>query len=132
MSDGISSDGRTERCACDGQPFEAWNPTNANVCPLCNGTFLRPLGTLKAERDSALARAEQAEAVLRYYADESIYNDDGAPTYENIGPPEGWLGEAFDPSVELDLGKAARAVLSSEGQEGTDGTDNDPWVVSNE
>lgn len=48
---------------------------------------------------------------VRYYAAEDNYNEDGAPTYTDLSPPEGWLGEEYDERVRLDEGKAARQAL---------------------
>jgi hypothetical protein len=84
------------------------------------GAYVRAMDELvgddDAEVDAFLAAQSRTDAadlrsVLAYYADESNYNDDGAPVYENLGPPEGWVGEEFDPQIKLDEGMAARDVL---------------------
>lgn len=78
------------------------------------GKLLKRLSDTEAERDAAVARAERAEAALRYYAE--------VREYARIG------GDPTDalPPIMHDKGRRARAALAaaSEGaQEGCDGSE---------
>jgi hypothetical protein len=59
-------------------------------------------------------------SALAYYADETNYNDDGAPTYLTLAPPPDWVGEDYAPRITLDEGRLARQTLADEqGSEAT-------------
>lgn len=51
---------------------------------------------------------------LAYYANEESYNEDGAPVYTDLSPPEGWVGESYEPEVRLDEGRWARQALDDD------------------
>jgi hypothetical protein len=75
-------------------------------------TTTSPHRSWRVRAREAQVRAERAEAVLAYYADETNYNEEGAPTYIDLSPPDGWLGEEYEERITLDEGKLARQTLA--------------------
>jgi len=55
--------------------------------------------------------AERLRGALTFYADEANYDEDGAPVYTDLSPPEGWVVEEYEPTMRLDMGSCARQAI---------------------
>lgn len=95
---------------------EGWSVLEGTIPPaemkariVQDPALMRHLARIQA---AAVRLAKPAFEALEYYGDEDNYNEDAAPTYEDLSPPEGWCGEEFDATTRLDEGKLARQTLS--------------------